>query len=96
MVQRIGGMRRKSRDKFKKYYRTRGKMSVNRFLQQMEAGTHVRLAGEPAYQKSLYKSRFHGKSGIVEGAQGSCYKVKITDGSKEKILIVHPVHLKRL
>lgn len=96
MVTRIGGMRRKSRDKFKKHYRQRGKISVRRFFQHLEVGDRVALVAEPSYQKGMYKARFHGKNGDVVGTQGRCYKVRISDGGMEKVLIVHPVHLKIL
>lgn len=96
MVQRTGGMRRKSRHRFSKHVKRKGKISVTRFLQQLSAGDHVALVGEPAYHGGLYKARFHGKTGEVAGSQGNCYRVKIYDGNKQKILIVHPVHLRRL
>ena len=96
MVQRIGGSRRKSRQNFTKHYRRKGKISITRFFQRFEEGDNVVLLAEPAYQKGLYHARMHGKTGIIEGMQGCCYKVGIRDGHKEKILIVHPVHLKRL
>ena len=96
MVQRTGGMRRKSRHRFAKHSRTKGKISVTRFLQQLKVGDHVALVGEPAYQGGLYKARFHGKIGNVAGPQGNCYRVSIKDGNKSKILIIHPVHLKKV
>ena len=37
-----------------------------------------------------------GKIGTVTGQCGENYKVKIRDGGKEKILYVHPVHLKQV
>ncbi len=46
-------------------------------------------------QKGMYLPRFHGRIGVVKGQRGKCYEVAIKDGSKEKILIVHPVHLKK-
>ena len=46
-------------------------------------------------QKGMYHSRFYGKMGVVKGKKGRCYEVMITDGSKQKTLIVHPVHLKK-
>ena len=96
MVRRTGGMRRKSRHKFEKYYKRRGKISVSRFFQLFVVGDHVTLLAEPAYQKSMYKGRFHGKSGKISGKQGGCYKVTIKDGGKAKVLLLHPVHLQKL
>ena len=71
-------------------------MSMTRYFQTLEMGSRVALVAEPACQKGLYKARFHGRSGEVVGEQGRCYKVQIVDGSKEKVLIVHPVHLKKV
>ena len=44
----------------------------------------------------MYFRRFHGKAGKVTRKLGSCYEVTINDLGKEKRLIVHPVHLRRL
>ncbi len=96
MATRIGGFRRKTRYKLQKSIREKGKISIRSFLQELEPGQRVQLKAEPAVQKGLYFPRFHGKTGIVIGMQGKCYKVKITDNNKEKVLIVHPVHLKKL
>lgn len=96
MVQRIGGSRRKSRTKFTKHYRRKGKISITRFFQKFEEGDNVVLLAEPAYQKALYRADIHGKTGKILGMQGRCYKVRIRDGQKEKLIITHPVHLKRL
>ncbi len=91
---RIGGARRKTRQKFKKHYRSRGKVSLRRYLQSFTRGDRVALVAEPAVQKGMYFRRFHGKTGTVVKKIGSCYEVSILDGNKEKRVIVHPVHLR--
>jgi large subunit ribosomal protein L21e len=96
MVTRIGGSRRKSRSKLSKSPRNRGKMSIQRFLQQFNVDDNVALVAEPSHQNGLYHARFHGKIGKVAGSQGRCYKVAIKDGNKKKTMIVHPVHLKKV
>lgn len=96
MVKRIGGLRRKSRHKLRKSLRNRGKISLTKYFQGLKQGDKVRLCAEPAVQKGMYFLRFHGKSGVVEGKKGACYEIKIRDGNKEKTLIVHPVHLKKI
>jgi len=96
MVTRIGGFRRKTRDKLRKSHRAKGKVSITNFLQKFVNGEKVLLKAEPAYQHGMYHPRFHNKAGIVEGTQGNCYKVKIKDFTKEKVLLVHPVHLRKL
>ncbi len=96
MVKRIGTFRTKTRNKLSKGYRKQGKISISQYFQKFEQGDKVALKAEPAVQKGMYYPKFYGKVGIIEGMQGSNYRVMITDKKKEKILIVHPVHLKKL
>ncbi len=96
MVQRTGRARRKTRHKLQKSLRRKGKISLRNFLQTLENGDKVVLKAEPAYQKGLYFPRFHGKVGKITGKKGECYEVTIKDFKKEKKLIVHPVHLKKV
>lgn len=96
MATRIGGARRKTRQKYTKNYKAKGKISIRNYMQTFEAGEKVALTGEPAIQRGMYFRRFHGKIGTVGKRLGSCYEIIIHDMDKEKHLIVHPVHLKRL
>ena len=94
-MKRLGGNRRKSRDKMSKPLSEKGKLHIKRFMQSYEMGDKVLLKAYPSYHKGLFCLRFHGKIGEVAGKQGECYKVNIKDGSKAKICLVHPVHLLR-
>ncbi len=96
MVQRQGGSRRKTRSKLRKQKRQKGKISHARFLQQLENGQKVKLVAEPAYQKGMYMPKYHGMVGVVKSKSGKCYNISIKDHDKEKTLIVHPVHLKKV
>ena len=95
MSKRIGGLRRRTRRKFSKNIRRKGKISTTRYVQEFKEGDRVVLLAEPAVQKSLYHHRHHGRQGIVQGKRGRCYEILIRDINKEKKVIVHPVHLKR-
>ena len=95
MVDRIGGMRRKTRGKLKKNVSSKGKISLRNYLQKLQTGDKVILIAEPAVQKGMYHPRFHGKQGIVSKSVGSCYEVQVKDYTKEKIVVVHPVHLRK-
>lgn len=95
MAQRTGSSRRKTRSKFRKNIRTKGKISLTRYLQNFNIGEKVNLSAEPAVQKGMYHTRFHGKIGTIKNKKGNCYEVLIKDGKKNKILIIHPVHLKK-
>jgi ribosomal protein L21E len=94
-MKRLGGFRRRTRDKLKKPFRQRGKISLQKYFQEFKVGDKVRLAAEPAVQKGMYFPRFHGKVGIVACKRGRCYEVSIDDLGQQKRIIVHPVHLKR-
>ncbi|MBT4824054.1 50S ribosomal protein L21e [Candidatus Woesearchaeota archaeon] len=96
MTKRIGGARRKTRYKFKKPVRKQGKLSLTKYFQTFDVEERVILLAEPAVQKGMYHRRFHGKSGIITGKRGNCYKITIKDQSKVKEVIVHPVHLKKV
>ena len=96
MVKRIGSFNRKSRTKLTKHIRRRGKISTTRFMQGFENGNKVKLRLEPAVKSGMYHPRFHSKTGVIKGKQGACYEVIIKDGSKQKMLKVHPVHLERI
>ena len=95
MACRVGGARRKTRTKFSKSNRDKGKVSLRAYFQELKAGERVALKAEPAIHQGLYFRRFHGQSGIVGRKLGECYEVLIEDGGKTKHLIVHAVHLKR-
>jgi ribosomal protein L21E len=96
MGRRKGGFRRGTRYKLQKSSRDKGKLSMTRFFQSFNEGEKVLLTAEPAYQKGMYFPRYHGVVGVVNGKQGSCYNVAIKDHDKEKIIVIHPVHLKKM
>ncbi|MBS3135726.1 50S ribosomal protein L21e [Candidatus Woesearchaeota archaeon] len=93
-MKKIGGFNRKTRSKFKKHARDKGKISLSRYLQVFQPGDKVMLAIEPAFHKGRYHPRFMGKVGTIIGKPGKCYEIKISDSDKEKTLVVHPVHLR--
>ena len=96
MVQRTGGLRRKTRSKLKKNVRMKGKISIGNYLQNFVLNDKVALVMESSIHSGIYHPRFQGDVGIVVGKQGTCYKIKIIDGKMEKFFIVHPVHLRRV
>ncbi|MBS3112258.1 50S ribosomal protein L21e [Candidatus Woesearchaeota archaeon] len=95
-MQHTGRTRQKSRHKFRKNVRLKGKISITNFFQEFIKGDHIVLKAEPAYQKGLYHARFHGKAGRISKKRGNCYEVLIKDFNKLKTLILHPIHLKKI
>lgn len=96
MVTRVGGNRRKTRYKFQKGHRAKGKISLTRYFQTFDEGAKVKLLCDPAIQTGMYHRRVHGKVGVVTKRKGTCYYVAVQDHNKEKQFIVHPVHLRAL
>ncbi|MEE9525818.1 MAG: 50S ribosomal protein L21e [Candidatus Woesearchaeota archaeon] len=94
-MKRIGTARRKTRHKLSKSVRTKGKISLTKYFQKFKEGDKVILKAEPAVQKGMYHPRYFGKNGTIKGKKGRCYEVTIKDRTKQKVLIVHPVHLKK-
>lgn len=96
MAKRIGGARRKTRSKFSKNIRKKGKISITKYLQSFNPGDKVSLTVESGIQKGMYNRRFLSKVATINGKKGRCYEVRVIDGGKTKKLIVHPVHLKKI
>lgn len=97
MVKRIGTARRKTRHLFAKAsYKDKGKIKLRDYFMEYEAGDKVILKAEPAVQKGLFFRRFYGKVGTILRKKGTCYEVSIKDFNKEKTVITHPVHLKKV
>jgi large subunit ribosomal protein L21e len=93
---RKGGERRKTRHKFQKPLRRKGKVNLTRYLQDFNPGDQVQLQCEPAIQTGMYWRRFHGLTATVTRKIKTCYELKIMDKNKEKTITVHPVHLKKV
>jgi large subunit ribosomal protein L21e len=74
----------------------KGKISLRRYFQKLASGDKVLLAAEPAIQKGLYHQRFHGRIGTVMSIKGTNYLVKLNDLGKDKTLVLHPVHLRKI
>tara|TARA_Y100000310_G_scaffold318878_1_gene373457 strand:+ start:23166 stop:23459 length:294 start_codon:yes stop_codon:yes gene_type:complete len=94
MGSNISGLKRKARYKLKKERRQKGKISISRFMQSFKKDQKVHLSIEPSFHKGEPHTQYIGKTGTVKGQRGKCYEVSIKDGNKEKLLIVHPIHLK--
>jgi large subunit ribosomal protein L21e len=79
----------------KKPVRTRGKLQLSRYFQELNEGDFVAISREQSVPINFEK-RFQGITGIVEGKRGKAYIVKIKDGNKEKKILIEPIHLKKI
>jgi len=79
----------------RKSIRTRGKIQLSKYFQELEKGDFVSIIRERAVT-SNFPERFQGQTGIVEGKRGKAYIIKIKDQNKEKRFLVKPIHLKKI
>lgn len=79
----------------RKKIRTRGKLSLSRYFQELKEGDSVAIAKESAIQAS-FPERMQGRTGVVEEKKGKSYIIRIKDHEKEKKYIIAPIHLKKI
>ncbi|RLG11090.1 50S ribosomal protein L21e [Candidatus Pacearchaeota archaeon] len=79
----------------KKPVRTRGKLQLSRYFQELKKGDFVAVKREVSVASSFPK-RLQGRTGVVEGKRGKVYVVKIKDQNKEKEFLIEPIHLKKI
>jgi len=94
MVVKSKGPHRRTRRILKR--KLREKVTVNRMLQEFPIGSKVVIDLVPSQPKGRPFKRFAGKSGTVIDKRGDSYIIKLMDGSKEKMIISRPEHLKLL
>ena len=78
----------------RKKVRTKGKLKLSRYFQNLKIGERVSIVRELS-QKTGFPKTIQGRTGIIEEKRGRCYVVKVKLG-KNKRFIIHPVHLKKL
>ena len=79
----------------KKPVRSRGKLQLSRYFQNLEEGDFVAISKEQSLPINFPK-RFQGITGEVEGKRGRFYIIKIKDKNKEKRILIAPIHLKKI
>ena len=79
----------------RKKIRSRGKLQLSRYFQELKQGDSVAVVREPAVQSS-FPLRLQGRSGVIEGKKGRICIVKIKDQAKEKTFLIEPIHLRKI
>ncbi len=79
----------------RKKVRTRGKLQLSRYFQELKEGDRVSLIKEPSV-KSSFPERLRGRTGLVVDKRGKAYIIKVKDQNKEKKFIIEPIHLRKL
>lgn len=78
-----------------KKIRTKGKLQLSRYFQELKKGESVAIVREPAVQ-SKFPQRLQGRTGVIEGKRGKAYILKVKDQNKEKKFLIEPIHLKKI
>lgn len=78
-----------------KTVRMKKKITVNEFVKPFEKGETVKIIINSCLNGVPHR-RYNGRGGEIMKKQGRSYVIKIKDGKSEKILIVNPVHIRRL
>lgn len=78
-----------------KKIRTRGKIQLSRYFQNLKEGDDVSIVRDLSVGFS-FPERLQGRTGTVAEKRGRAYVVKIMDHNKEKKFIIEPVHLKKI
>lgn len=79
----------------RKSIRTRGKLQLSRYFQELKKGDPVAVVKEKSVSSS-FPERLQGRTGEVIEKRGKAYVILIKDNEKEKKFIIEPVHLKRI
>jgi len=79
----------------KKPIRTRGKLQLSKYFQDLKKGDFVAVKREMSVN-SNFPERLQGRIGIIENKRGKAYIVKIKDQNKEKNFLIEPIHLKKI
>jgi len=87
------GPRKKTRNKLSNDPREAGTSPPQRSIAEFDEGQTVHLKTDPSVPDGRFHARFDGLTGEIVGEQGSAYKVQVTDGGKEKTLLVAAAHL---
>ena len=79
----------------RKKVRTRGKLQLSRYFQELKEGIIVSVVRERGIAASFPK-RIQGRTGVVEEKRGRAYMIKLKDQNKEKRFLIEPIHLKKI
>jgi ribosomal protein L21E len=79
----------------KKPVRTRGKLKLSRYFQELKEGDSVAVVREASIGSNFPK-RLQGRTGKVKRKRGNAYIVEIKDQDKEKRFIIKAIHLRKI
>ncbi len=79
----------------KKPIRTRGKLSLSKYFQELKKGDSVAVVRELSVTCN-FPERLQGRTGVIKGKRGKACIVKINSNGKFKDYLIEPIHLKKI
>lgn len=79
----------------RKPLREKGKIKFSRYFQELKKGDKVAIIRDLSLTAE-FPYRYQGRTGVVEGKQGSVYVIKINDSDREKTFLIPAIHLKKI
>jgi large subunit ribosomal protein L21e len=79
----------------RKNVRTRGKIQLSKYFQDLKEGNLVSVSIEKAIVAGFPK-RLQGRTGKIKGKKGRAYVVSIQEQKKKKEFIIPAIHLKKI
>ena len=79
----------------RKGIRTRGKLQLSRYFQNLKKGDYVAVLKERSIASS-FPERLQGRTGVIVEKKGKSYLIEIKDQNKKKGFLIEPIHLKKI
>mgnify|MGYP000361939458 CR=1 FL=1 len=90
------GKNSRTRNKYRKNIREKGKTSINKIIQDFEIGTKATIKVDSSVHDGQPHRKFHGRTGTIVGQQGKAFMLKVKDGNDYKKVISRPEHLEKV
>ena len=93
MTRKSKGLRRRTRNILRKSPRKRGGQALGMLLHEYKPEEKIVIKINSSVHKGMPHRRYHGKIGLIKEKRGRSYIVKVTQGNKEKTVILRPEHI---
>ncbi len=95
-MKRSHGLRVGTRSILRRRKSERSRLNISRVMHDYSEGDRVAIVLDGCQQKGMPHSRFHGRTGFIEGRKGRAWVVAVKDGNMQKTVIARPEHLRPL
>lgn len=79
----------------RKNIKSRGKISLSKYFQELKTGEKVAIVREQSSEPK-FPIRIQGKTGVIVGKKGEAYVISLMDGNERKTFVIDAIHLKKI